>query len=440
MGKIVDDLESQQRGWDGTSNSSPGSSSSSRNFFCPMGLSRFAHHCNLKCLLVLILSLSIFLPVLFLLLPFHRRDQGFDASADVKAHAAVQAYFRLEKPTSQLIPYIEQLEDELSGEIGVPDTRIVVLSMHQSGAPNWTDIVFGVLPDPINAPVNPVSLSVLKSCLIDLFLLQSNLTLTSSIFGRPSSFQLLKFAGGITIIPAQSISMWEMPQVLFNFGLSNSISDIKENLAELKQQLKGGLNLRSSEFAYVQVTNVFGSTTNPPVTVQATVLSDMGRLVPGRLRQLAKIIQSSSPSRNLGLNDTVFGEVNSISLSSYLESTIDAASPEPAQAPCPTSSDPPCQLVSPSPDPTTSQGSPCPTSSNPPKSLTGSPTPSPSLPVHQRSSPALAFSPYPSIDPSSSPSPFCFFHQKMTTVAGLSKGIQLVSYISVIFHYLHLVR
>lgn len=119
--------------------------------------------------------------------------------------------------------------------------------MHQAGASNWTDVVFGVLSDPINVPINPVSLSVLRSSLIELFLQQSNLTLTTSIFGQSSMFELLKFQGGITVIPLQSTSIWQIPQVLFNFTLLNSISEIQDKLAQLKEQLKVGLHLRPYE-------------------------------------------------------------------------------------------------------------------------------------------------------------------------------------------------
>lgn len=38
--------------------------------------------------------------------------------------ATVQAYFRLEKPVPQLIPYIERLEYDIYSEIGVPYTKV----------------------------------------------------------------------------------------------------------------------------------------------------------------------------------------------------------------------------------------------------------------------------------------------------------------------------
>ncbi|KAL9249251.1 hypothetical protein AKJ16_DCAP01331 [Drosera capensis] len=415
MGKIADEWGSQQRVFYGSSGSSNGSSSDSRNFLCN-GLIRFSHHCNLKCVLVLVLSLLIFLPALFLLIPSHHNNHGFDAASDVKEQATVQASFKLVKPVLQLIPHIEQLEDELSGEVGVPFTKISILSMHQAGAPNLTNVVFGVLPDPINTPINPVSLSVLKTSLIDLFLLRSNLTLSSSIFGQSSSFQILKVAGGITVIP-EPVTMWGMPQMLFNFTLSNSILDIKENIAELKQQLKGGLHLRSFEYTFVQVTNFDGSTTSPPVTIQASVYSDLGRLVPSRLKQLAEIIQSSSPSRNLGLNDSVFGKVNSVILSNYLENTIHAASSSPSPNPSFSLSPSPssdCKHNSPS-----KKGSPCSPTSKP----KGSPRRSPRPHVHRDPPSAPSFSPNPSNQPSSSSSQFRPYN-----------GIWLVVCIAVIFH------
>lgn len=42
----------------------------------------------------------------------------------ISAH--VQASFRLEKPVSQLIPYIERLEDEIFDEISLPNTKVLV--------------------------------------------------------------------------------------------------------------------------------------------------------------------------------------------------------------------------------------------------------------------------------------------------------------------------
>ena len=119
--------------------------------------------------------------------------------------------------------------------------------MHQSVQPNWTDVVFGVLSDPMNVSINPVSLSVLRSSLLELFLRQSNLTLTIPIFGKASKFEILKFPWGVTVIPVQSASIWLIPEVLFNFTLYNSTSEVLDNIADLKDELKSGLHLKSDE-------------------------------------------------------------------------------------------------------------------------------------------------------------------------------------------------
>ncbi|KAE9445768.1 hypothetical protein C3L33_22337, partial [Rhododendron williamsianum] len=232
-----------------------------------------------------------------------------------------------------LVQHIGRLEYDIYGEIGVPYTKVAILSMHQADDSTCTNVLFGFLPDPIDAPTNPVSLSVLRSSLIELFLQQSNLTLTPA-FGQPSSLEILKYPGGITIIPDQSAYIWQISQILFNFTLHNTIYEIKEYLTELKQQLKLGLRLRPYENVFVQLTNQNGSTRDPPVTVQAAVMSDLGSLLPQRLRQLAQFI-TGSPFNNLGLNNTVFGNVKEVSLSSFLNQTIIVTAPTPSPAPAP---------------------------------------------------------------------------------------------------------
>lgn len=119
--------------------------------------------------------------------------------------------------------------------------------MHPLDLSNWTNVVFGILPDQHDFPITPVALSVIKSSLVELVLQHSNLSLTWSIFGQPSSFEVLKFPGGITVVPTQPASILMKPQILFNFTLNNSVSQIQQNLARLKGQLKYGLQLRSYE-------------------------------------------------------------------------------------------------------------------------------------------------------------------------------------------------
>ncbi|XAR49397.1 hypothetical protein NMG60_11032584 [Bertholletia excelsa] len=304
---------------------------------CSVGLSTISREFNLKCMFILIFSFCMFLPAVFWVIPLYSTASGFDAKNEIKRAATVQAYFQLQKPVQVLVKHIERLEYDIYGEIGIPNTKVALLSMHQAGASNWTHVVFGILSDPINVSINPVSLSVLRSSLIDLFLQPSNMTLTT-IFGEATFFQILQFPGGITVIPGQA-SIWQVSQSLFNFTLYNSIFEIKEYLVELKEQLKWGLHLRSYENVYVQITNRHGSTRDPPVTVEAAVMSQLGGLLPQRLKQLAQTITGSPPAKNLGLDNSVFGKVKEVSLSSYLNHTLNAKPPTPSPAPAPEQND-----------------------------------------------------------------------------------------------------
>lgn len=119
--------------------------------------------------------------------------------------------------------------------------------MHESSASNYTNVEFGVIPDPINAQMDLVALSLLKSSLIDLFLKLSNLTFTTASVGQASHFEILKFPGKITVIPLQSAAIWQIQQTLFNFTLNNSISDVQEYFVEFRDQLKKGLRLAPYE-------------------------------------------------------------------------------------------------------------------------------------------------------------------------------------------------
>lgn len=86
----------------------------------------------------------------------------------------------------------------------------------------------------------------------------------------------------------------------------------------------------------MSLTNTRGSTVDPPTIVQCKVLFAVG-LNPSssRLKQLAQTIDSHS--ENLGLNNTVFGRVKQVSLSSDLPHSRggDGGSPTPSPAPLP---------------------------------------------------------------------------------------------------------
>ncbi|CAN6720191.1 unnamed protein product [Malus baccata var. baccata] len=340
---------------------------------CSVVFRKIGKELSFRCVAVLILSFSILLSGIFWIPHYYANSSQFDAKEEIKLSATVQAYFRLEKPVMDLVPRIRRLEYDINGEIGVPGTKVAILSMHQFDASDLTDVVFGALSDPINVPIDPVYLSVLRSSLVDLFLKQYNLTLTASIFGQPSMFEILKYPGGITVIPVQSASIWQKPQILFNFTLNNSISDIVENFVELNKQLKFGLHLRPSEDVFLRIINIIGSTKAPPVVVQASLVSDVGVIVPERLKQLVQTI-TGSRAKNLGLNNTVFGKVKSISLSSYPKGAPVATSPTPSPAPSPEPTPSPAPFPEPTPSPAPSPES----SISPyPASPVHSPEPSP---------------------------------------------------------------
>ncbi|XP_038721654.1 dnaJ homolog dnj-5-like [Tripterygium wilfordii] len=93
---------------------------------------------------------------------------------------------------------------------------------------------------------------------------------------------------------------------------------------------------------YVILSNSKGSTVAPPTTVQSSVLLAVGNTpsMP-RLKQLAQTI-TGSHSRTLGLNNTVFGRVKQVRLSSILQHSLHggdgsdtSVSPSPAPLPYP---------------------------------------------------------------------------------------------------------
>lgn len=76
---------------------------------------------------------------------------------------------------------------------------------------------------------------------------QSTLHLTESLFGNSSSFEVLKFPGGITVIPTQSAFLPQAHHASFNFTLNFPIYKVQDRTDELKDQMKAGLLLNSNE-------------------------------------------------------------------------------------------------------------------------------------------------------------------------------------------------
>ncbi|KAJ1257125.1 hypothetical protein BS78_K209400 [Paspalum vaginatum] len=321
---------------------------------------------SFRCVFVLLLAAGVLVPALFLLVP--SRQEGYLSDDPGVLAAEIKAGFTLEKPVSFLTSRIDKLGNDIFEEIGVPNSKVSIVSMHPLTSKYSTNVIFGVIPYPNDASISLPALSVLRSSLIEMMLQQVNLSLTPSLFGRPSSFELLKFPGGITVVPSQSGFTWANTDPLFNFVLNNSIYQILGNLTELKDQLKLGLNLRSYEKIYLQFRNEIGSSVEAPATIEASVLDGSSNLLPDRLRQLAQLI-TEPDARNLGLNHSVFGKVKGVQLSSYLQHKISDLPPSPSPSPTPSSAPAPSPSQSPSP------------SSQPSLSPSGSiPNPAPSLP------------------------------------------------------------
>ncbi|KAJ4842125.1 hypothetical protein Tsubulata_048387, partial [Turnera subulata] len=88
---------------------------------------RRAHHeLTFRCVFVLILSLCLLVSAVFMIFPFRSAKVpiGFDARDEIKLAATVQAYFRLQKPVSQLVKQIERLEYDIFSEISIPYTKV----------------------------------------------------------------------------------------------------------------------------------------------------------------------------------------------------------------------------------------------------------------------------------------------------------------------------
>ncbi|KAK8484681.1 hypothetical protein V6N11_073173 [Hibiscus sabdariffa] len=119
------------------------------------------------------------------------------------------------------------------------------------------------------------------------------------------------------------------------FTLEKPVSELVRHIEKLEYDIYEEIGVPDTKNLFVQLTNRNGSTMSSPTIVQASVMSDgFGGLLPQRLKQLAQTI-TDSPAKNLGLNNSVFGKVKSISLSSCLNGTLHPTPPTPLPAPSP---------------------------------------------------------------------------------------------------------
>lgn len=128
---------------------------------------------------------------------------------------------------------------------------MIILSLDPLPKPYKTKVVFAVDPDGEYSEMSSPAVSLIRSLFTSLVIHQSVLQLTSSLFGDPYFFEVLKFKGGITIIPQQNAFPLQTVQTKFNFSLNFPIYQIQSNFNELTSQLKSGLHLASFEVCQI---------------------------------------------------------------------------------------------------------------------------------------------------------------------------------------------
>uniref|UniRef100_A0A0E0CCS5 DUF7036 domain-containing protein n=1 Tax=Oryza meridionalis TaxID=40149 RepID=A0A0E0CCS5_9ORYZ len=262
---------------------------------------------RLKCVAALVLGVAVLLSAVFWLPPFARRGRGSEGPDPGAGYDAdIVASFRLHKMVPKLNGNASRLELDIYEEIGIPNSTVVVNSLQQLVGSNWTNVIFSIVPYPKNLTLSSTGLSILRSYFMSFVVRQSTLQLTESLFGNSSSFEVLKFPGGITIIPPQTAFLPQKPHATFNFTLNFPIYKVQDRIDELKDQMKTGLLLNSYENLYIKLANLNGSTIDPPTIVETSIFLEVGNHQPSvpRMKQLAQTITNSS-SGNLGLNHTL---------------------------------------------------------------------------------------------------------------------------------------
>ncbi|XP_031095561.1 uncharacterized protein LOC115999793 [Ipomoea triloba] len=376
-----------------------GSGSNAANNRCCCS-SRFRLWVSFRCVFALLLSLAVFISAVFLL-PFFRSSNPGPPDPDSRFGGYdIVARFMLDKPDWFLEDYILQLEDDIFDEINVAQTKVDIISFETSAGSNTTTVIFAVDSDVKTLRVSPTAQSLVRANFESILVHQSNLRLTTaSLFGDPISFDVLKFKGGITVSPTQSAFLMQNQQFHFNFTLNFSIKEIQDNFDELRGQLTSGLHLTAYENLYISLTNLRGSTIDPPTIVRSQVLLAVG-INPSRsrMKQLAQTI-TGPHAKNLGLNNTVFGRVKQVSLSSNWTRLLggpDAGSPSPSPAPLPHHSHHRDTNLAPAFSPSSKTGKSGHVSGekSPSPTPTPAPVPSPHLhKIHQVKPPACPFGP-----------------------------------------------
>lgn len=140
--------------------------------------------------------------------------------------------------------------------------QVTILAFEPSDGLNITKVVFGIDHDTDYREILPFSLSSVKEMFESVLINQSTLQLTKSLFGETFLFEVLKFPGGITVIPPQSAFPLQKFMIVFNFTLNYSIHQIQINFNTLASQLKNGLNLAPYEVCHFYHNTFFSKSFN----------------------------------------------------------------------------------------------------------------------------------------------------------------------------------
>lgn len=123
----------------------------------------------------------------------------------------------------------------------------MVLALERLENLNRTMVVFAIDPEKKSSKIPSEIESLIKAAFQTLVEKELSFRLTESLFGQPFLFEVLKFPGGITVIPSHPVFPLQKAQLLFNFTLNFSIYQIQSNFEELTSQLKKGINLAPYE-------------------------------------------------------------------------------------------------------------------------------------------------------------------------------------------------
>ncbi|KAG0496057.1 hypothetical protein HPP92_000748 [Vanilla planifolia] len=159
--------------------------------------------------------------------------------------------------------------------------------------------------------------------------------LLSAIFWLPPFFRHGSASGGADLGSQYDVD------VMASFILQKPISVLDANVAKLQYDIFDEIGVPNTTILIVRLTNINGSTVNPPTVVETSIVLTVGNNQPSvpRLKELAKNIRNSSAG-NLGLNHTIFGRVKQIHLSSFLQHSLSSGtgiSFSPSLAPQPSS-------------------------------------------------------------------------------------------------------